>query len=323
MASRKKIISIVLKAFIGIAGFAVIFLKLKEDLTTENLSLIRHSASSLNGLLCLLACLLLIPVNWVLESYKWKCITAPVEKISLLTAQKSVYSGICLGNLAPGRATEFLAKIIFFKSENRPAISVLHFVNGMFQLSITYLFGFLALSLKINSFAADQSWIAYTSFSLSILVLIVFSMSLIKIDKLLHFVTRKILKEKNLPQFHFQFKLPLLFTLFSVSIFRYLVFSMQMLLLIFLYSGQFSSSIFIGTALYFLLTTSIPMISFLEAPIRAAIALVVYKDCGVNDSALAFASVSVWIANIIFPSILGYVFLLRQNFNFKLSRTKR
>jgi hypothetical protein len=193
----------------------------------------------------------------------------------------------------------------------------------MFQLSITYLFGFLALSLKINSFAADQSWIAYTSFSLSILVLIVFSMSLIKIDKLLHFVTKKILKEKKLPHFHFQFKLPLLITLFSVSIFRYLVFSLQMLLLIFLYSGQFNTSICIGTALYFLLTTSIPMISLLEAPIRAAIALVVYKDCGVNDSALALASVSVWIANIIFPSILGYIFLLRQNFDFKLSLTKR
>lgn len=323
MASGKKIISIVLKAFIGIAGFAVIYFKLKEDLTPENLSLIRLSASSSTGLICLLSCLLLIPINWLLESYKWKIITAPIEKINLITAQKSVYSGICLGNLAPGRATEFLAKIIFFKAENRPAISVLHFVNGMFQLSITYLFGFLALSIKINSFAEDQSWIAYTSFSLSLIVLILFSISLIKIDKLLHYVTKKILKEKNLPHFHFQFKLPLLVSLFSASILRYLVFSIQVFLLIYLYSGQFNSAICIGTALYFLITTSIPMISFLEAPIRAAIALIVYKDCGVSDSALALASISVWIVNIILPSIAGYIFLLNQKFDFKFKVAKK
>lgn len=312
-----------MKALIGIAGFAVIYFKLREDLNQENLSLIRSSASSFSGLLCLLFCFVLIPVNWILESYKWKIITAPIEKISLVIAQKSVYSGICLGNLAPGRATEFLAKIIFFKAENRPAISVLHFVNGMFQLSITYLFGFLALSLKINSFAEDQSWIAYTSFSLSLLVLIIFSVSLIKINKLLHFVTKKILKEKKLSPFHFQFNLPLLFSLFSASILRYFVFSVQLLLLIFLYSGEFNTSICIGTALYFLITTSIPMISFLEAPIRAAIALIVYKDCGVSDSALALASVSVWIVNIIIPSIAGYIFLLNQKFDFKLNSSKK
>src|SRR5688572_30961137 len=88
-------------------------------------------------MLAFMLAILLIPVNWGIEAYKWKLITAPIQWVSYKTATKSVYSGVCLGNLAPGRATEFLAKIIFFKIENRPKISVLHFVGGMFQLSIT------------------------------------------------------------------------------------------------------------------------------------------------------------------------------------------
>ena len=60
-----------------------------------------------------------------------------------------------------------------------------------------------------------------------------------------------------------------------------------------------------------------PMISVIEAPIRAAIALVVFKDAGLSDAGLALASVLIWLVNIIVPSIFGYLVLLKQNFNFK------
>lgn len=301
----------------------IVYLRLKDDFTADKLDLLKNTILSSEGLISMIVCMLLIPVNWGIESYKWKIITTPVEKISFKQAQCSVYSGVCLGNLAPGRATEFLAKIIFFKSDNRPKITVLHFVNGMFQLSITYLIGFIALAYQMNSFGEEYIWIAYTAISTAAIVLIIFILCIIKIDKVLDMVSKKISKEKQLEKLEYQFTKAQLFQLFGLSLVRYIVFFIQMAMLFYLFSGVFTFTIAVGIALYFLITTTIPMISFLEAAIRAAVALVVFKNSGVSNTELALSSVSIWIINIIIPSIAGYYFLLQQNFNFKFSSAKK
>jgi len=319
LAERKKIISTIIKVLIGLGSFFIIYLRLKSDLTSEKLELLGALAFSLKGIVCFAFCLLLIPVNWGIESLKWKIITEPIEKISFKTAMHSVYSGVCLGNLAPGRATEFLAKIIFFKIENRPKITALHFINGMFQLCITYLFGLTALLLQLKKFEGDNMWLAYTTSAIAVLIFIVFIFCLIKIDLVLNFITKKINKQQTLENFKYPFTAKKLIQLFGLSIIRYFVFALQFLLLIWLFHQQpLSFSIFVGMALYYLITTTIPMISVLEAPIRAAIALIVFHDSGISDTALASSSVLIWLINIILPSIYGYSILLKQNFDFKL-----
>lgn len=323
MNKRKKIISIVIKSLIGIASFLIIYFRLREDLTADKLELLKETVFSSQGLFSLLVCLLLIPVNWGIESYKWKIITAPVEEISFKNAQRSVYSGVCLGNLAPGRATEFIAKIIYFKPESRPRITVLHFVNGMFQLSVTYLIGFVSLAYRLKRFGEEQVWIAYVAISTAALVIVIFTLCIIKIDWLLEKVSKKITRQQPAEVSGYRFTGISLFQLFGYSFARYAVFFLQMALLFYLFSGVFSAGIALGIALYFLITTTIPMISFLEAAIRAAVALVVFKGCGVSDTALALSSVTVWFINIILPSIAGYFFLLKQNFDFKLHSSKK
>jgi hypothetical protein len=307
---------------IGLAGFYIIYYKLKDELSGGNLRIISDAAFSTKGTFIFIFCVLLIPVNWGIESFKWKMITAPIEKINFGTAQRSVYSGVCLGNLAPGRATEFLAKIIYFKNENRPQISVLHFVNGMFQLSVTYLLGFIALAFRFNSLSGEYSWIAYTSFCCAVVVMLIFIFSILKIDKVLHFASKKVFKNNDTSDFHYAFTSPLLFKLFAFSFLRYAVFFTQLALLLYLFSQQFTFSIAIATVIYFLITTSIPMISFLEGAIRAAIALFVFSGCGISDTALAVSSISIWVINIIVPSIVGYYFLLGQKFDFSFKKAK-
>ncbi|MGZ3920126.1 MAG: hypothetical protein ACXVNM_10460 [Bacteroidia bacterium] len=324
MIRHKKILSIVLKIAIGLASFLIVYLRLKGDLTPGNLQLLYDSVFSMQGASILFICLALIPVNWGIESYKWQLITAPVEKINYKKAMQSVYSGICLGNLAPGRATEFIAKIIFFKPEHRPQITVLHFINGMFQLCVTYLVGFMALAYKVNSFGDSYLWIAYTAISTAALVILIFILSLVKIDAVLHFITLRISKKQKTEVYHhYKFTRVQLLKLFSLSLVRYFVFFFQMILIMQLFAGNFNSDIGLGIALYFLITTTIPMISFLEAAIRAAVAIVVFKGTGLSNAGLALSSVAVWLINIIIPSIFGYFILIRQNFDFKFYASKK
>ncbi len=319
MRVSKKIVSTSIKLLIGFASFLLIYSRLKSDLTPEKLEILSSLAFSTKGLIGFGVCFLLIPINWGIESFKWQLITSPIEKISFKTANHSVYSGICLGNLAPGRATEFLAKIVFFKLENRPKITALHFINGMFQLSITYLVGLSALLFQLKQFEGDSVWLAYTTSSIAVLVFGVFIFSLIKIDFILNLITKKISKQTPISDFKYKFTAKDLFQLFGLSFIRYLVFSLQFILLIYLfYQQDLNFEIFVGIAIYFLITTTIPMISILEAPIRAAIALIVFQDSGISNSALALSSALIWLINIIVPSIYGYTILLKQNFDFKI-----
>jgi hypothetical protein len=321
---QKKILSLLIKIVVGLGSFGIIYFRLEHDLSAERMGLISNSLSSPSGLALIVLCLLLIPVNWGIESYKWQLITAPVEQVSYRTATKSVYAGVCLGNLAPGRATEFVAKIIFFYIANRPKITVLHFINGMFQLAITIIAGFIALAFQLRGLSATANWMIVTTSVIGTLLLAGLVLAIIKIDYLLNMLSRKISKNKHAEHFHYRFTGKMVFRLFFFSAIRYLVFFAQFAMLLYVFFPfQMTGTIFSEIALYFLVTTTIPMISVLEAAIRAAVALVVFRGSGIDDTKLALTSVLIWLVNIIIPSIAGYYILLRQNFNFKLFRSSR
>ncbi len=253
-----------------------------------------------------------------MEALKWKKITEQIEEISFTTAYKSILSGICLGNLAPGRATEFVAKIFFFQQQNRSKITVLHFVNGMFQLCITILAGSASILISLGTFSQNKI-IVYVTLSLAVIVFIAFVISLVKIKWLLKFVTKKINKTNE----HFEFSLSrkLISLLFGYSILRYFVFIAQFLLVIFAISAiDFSVNLVVGIAMYFLITTIIPMISFIEPAIRASIALIVFSNCGLSNLEMVLSGILIWLLNIVLPSIAGYLILINQKFNFKFSK---
>ena len=324
MLNVKKIVTTLVKILIGIFSLGIIYYKLKNDFTVDKLALLYDVAFTIKGVICVLLCIFLIPINWGIEAYKWKLITQPVEEISFKTAMQSVYSGVCLGNLAPARATEFIAKVFFFKPNNRPKITVLHFMGGMFQMVISIVFGLIALVFKFKNFNADNVWIAYLVCTLAILMFVVFIFCLYNLNKVLAFVSKKISKKNSVIDFDYQFTKLQLVQLFGYSILRYSVFFFQLFLLINLfYQGVFSIQIIFGIWLYFLITSIVPMISFIEAAIRAAVALIVFKNCGISNAALALASILIWILNIVVPSIVGYFILIKQNFNFKISLPKK
>jgi hypothetical protein len=312
LITSKKIISISIKILIGVLSFLVIYWRLKSELTPEKLPLLKTTFTNPSALITLFFCILLMPLNWGIEALKWQRITKPVEPISFLAANQSVYSGVFAGNLAPGRATEFLAKILFFSSEKRAAISVLHFVNGMFQLSITIILGLIALFYKTQDFSGEYLWIKYVGSIGGIILLIVFAWCFIKIDYLIQLIYKRILKQQQATSEPYHFSSSAIIFLLSFSVVRYFIFALQFALLLFIIKVPIGWEVFINIAIYFFITTTIPMISFLEAAIRVAVALVVFKNLNVSSSHLAIVSILLWLINIVIPSIIGYCILITK-----------
>lgn len=321
LSSYKNIITWLVKILIGLGSFAIIYWRLKDDLTPENTEALKNSFNTSFAWFLLITCIMLVPVNWGIESFKWKLITESIENISFTTAMKSVYSGLCIGNFAPGRATEFLAKVLFFKPDNRPTITILHFANGLFQLSITILAGLAALVLKFdpdNGVSSTQFVLIAILCALLIALFLLFIFKFNALQNVIFGLFKKSLASKSLP---YTFTKNSIAVLFGLSVVRYLVFTTQFVLILKLfYNGELNPGVIASVCVYFLLTTVLPMISFIEPAIRAAIAVLVFGGTQISEISLVTTAILVWLINIVLPSIIGYIVIVKEKFEFSAFR---
>jgi hypothetical protein len=264
--------------------------------------------------------LFLMPVNWVLEAFKWQKITATLQPISLMRALASVWAGLCVGNLTPGRFGEFAGRILFFHPEHRSKISLTHFVCGMTQLLTTCVIGVLAIVIFLAQQLPEQKalWISI------LMACLLFTIGLIVIFFRINRVYDWVSRRKWFHRFQFgsmEYSRVLLMKLVGISIIRYAVFASQYFMLLrFCGSSIHPFLLYQGIAISFMLMSALPMISVLEVFIRAAIAVMIF---GIYDShylLIALASSLLWLMNIILPSIFGYFIILFHRLEISVSK---
>lgn len=312
----KTLLTLSIKILIGILSFWIIYNRLVQIPHLKDQFLNFFDEPGMYLIIGFI--LILMPVNWGIESYKWKLITSQIEPISYKIALKSVFSGICVGNIAPGRAMEFLAKIYFFIPANRPDVTVLHFINGMFQMLITVTVGLIAVSLKLNQTDTTSNFIYYVMIG-GLCLIVFFCWTILNVsviqNKLKWFKWFRINQTAKI-----NFSRTLIVQLVTLSIVRYLVFTSQFYILFNSMSPQSNIiETFMSIAAYFMLTSLIPMVSFIEPAIRAAIALFVFNT-GDNTVLVVLSSTFVWIINVVIPSLIGYIIILREKIDFRSAR---
>jgi len=305
----KKRLSLFLKIILGVLCFIFIGVKLKAQFTPEKKELfIQTICSEENSIFFLVSILFMVP-NWFIESYKWQLITKSIEKISFISSVKGVFSGICIGNLTPGRIGEFAGKLLYFKPENRSKITVTHFICGSVQLFVTVIMGLISLVILLSYKSLSAHFLIF-SFVFSSLLLIALIYFLFNAEK----VYRKISKMKWLKKFDLgtvSYPKPVLIKLVVWSFLRYFVFSTQYVLLLKMCGAKGNYlDLFLPVAVSFMLMSSIPMISIIEVAVRAGIALVLFSENINNELLIVTASTSLWLINIIVPSIIGYFIIL-------------
>ena len=315
MIKHKKILALTIKILIGVISFWIIYSRLSHipHLKEQVLQWLAEPTMYV----VFIVVLFLMPINWGIESYKWKLITTQIESISYITSVKAVLTGVCIGNVAPGRAMEFLAKIYYFKPHNRPSVTILHFINGMFQMLITLSMGLMAIAYKINGSSQSASTI-YVALMAGVCMVLFFCWAIFNasyIQRKLQFI--KWFKDIGNAD-HLNFTKKIITTLISLSIVRYAVFTTQFYIIYHALSPQsMPFQVFLSIAAYFTITSIIPMISFIEPAIRAAIAILVFNSVTDNEATVVLASTLVWIVNVVVPSALGYVIILKEKINFR------
>jgi uncharacterized membrane protein YbhN (UPF0104 family) len=316
--STKNITSILVKALIGIACLGLLAQRLYQSYSVENMTSVATIFNSHNTLLILLTGVLMF-LNWGIEVYKWGIITQPMEIIPTGKLWQSVWMGVCIGNLTPGRLGEFAGRVLVFKPENRAKGTTLHFVNGITQLVANIVVGCIGL-LGFSSLI-DKNY--YTLMLVAeVIILIAFILFLVKINNIVRWLQKlPFLKKYDFSNLEIEGKL--LVRLLFLSTIRYFVFFFQFYLLL-IACGVHGNTyhIFGAIAIMYLLLSTIPMISVIEVAVRAFIIVLLFGSFGSNDWELSVASTLLWVINIVFPSVVGYVFLVRNKFTFGTKQSK-
>ena len=294
------------------ACLALIVQRLYQSYSAENLNSVKEIFTVYNSFLIALAILLLF-LNWGIEVFKWQLFTKPVERISFSKAWQSVWMGVCIGNLTPGRLGEFAGRVLFFKPEHRAKATTLHFVSGIVQLIVTIVMG--CVGLLCFSTMIDKSYFAFILIAEAVLLLL-FTLLLVRVNNVIVWL-RKANFLKKFDFSHLQIERPMLLKMLFLSTIRYIVFAVQFYLLLAACGVQGNIYHIAGAiTITYLLLSTIPMISFIEVAIRAFVVVLLFGGLGSNDWKLSIAATLLWLINIVIPSVAGYVFLVRNKFTF-------
>jgi hypothetical protein len=286
-----------------------------QDQLEESWRRIRASFHSVQ-ILYLLFAILLIPVNWGLEAWKWKISVQPIFPIRFAAAFKAVLSGVSFSVTMPNRVGEYVGRMMYLPEGNRLKTISVTLVGSFAQLLVTIVMGTAGLMILKTLLAAHfpefrigYQFIVYGLVLAScILLLVYFNVSaVVPLFKKWIPGHRYDYLVEALRQFHTR----LLIQLLVFSFLRYLVFMMQYLLVFYLFEVQVSAGIILAVmSTVFLAMSIVPSIALVEVGLRGEISIRLMGLFSANTLGIGFTSITIWFINLILPAIIGSLLLL-------------
>ena len=302
----------------------------EKDLSTVS-GIFLNFSFSLSAIILISIAGILIPVNLLLESIKWKFLISKLEKVSLWNSAKAVLTGITVSMVMPNRVGDYLGRVFILKTADRLQAVLSTILGSLAQLLTTIIFGLTAIIFIYPEYISIESnlgiWLYIGTIILIVIVIV------LSIFAYLNFsVTAEVLKKisgryatkigKYASVFSWYNNSELLKVLL-ISITRYLVFSMQFFLILRFFGVSVSYPVsMMLVAVVYIFITLIPTIALTEIGIRGSVSLFVFKHhfdlMELWNQELAIlvvaASTLLWLFNIILPAIAGTFFIFNLRF---------
>jgi uncharacterized membrane protein YbhN (UPF0104 family) len=246
----------------------------------------------------------LLPLNWFLETAKWKRLISASEKISWKEAWSAVLAGLAIGAATPNRVGEFAGRIFQLKSTPLRDGIVFTLVSSFMQVLVTVAFGFIGLLMtdpdKYFHSTKAFVWTVVVTGAASIAIGVLKSSR----GKIADYFSalRKI--DGTIQR-----------DVFLLSALRYVVYTIQFLLMLKICGVDAPVwTLLCAIAVNYLVVTIIPSVIFSEMIVRGTVATgVIGGLCG-NPGAAALAAVLLWMINVALPAASGLFFVRNITF---------
>lgn len=298
-----------LKILLGILLLAVIYRQLTQN-GLPAMWLDFTQQMSLSKLPLLLLAIALMPLNWLLESYKWGFLLN--KNYDVKTLLRGVIAGVTFGFVTPARSGEFLGRVLFLQDVDRVRSFYLCALGGMAQAVITYTMGVLCLGIVGGQLFNDwQTPMAVATGMAAVFLLFYFRFDWLNaLLRKLGFLSRLklLMSDNDIPS------PDLLIKTLGLAFIRYIVYVAQYVLLaLFFCKGGEVTGLIICTGLFLLLQSISPLTPFLDVPLRGVMALAVFGGLlQQNKMGILMMVAMALVVNLAVPALLGYFFILNR-----------
>ncbi len=294
---RQKLI-LSLKFFVMLIGLAFVFWSIHTSKTEFGL-LVEYWDSKSQNIVWVISILITGSIfNWFGEVKKWQKL---VGNITYIESLRQSIIGHSFALFTPNKWGEYGGKCLFYDRTQSSKIIALTGLGHLSQLFMTLLFGSFGLLFIYNSF--DNLELIQLKWSWLILL----SILLIGIAISLKTVRSKIWS------IWFQFKNikpEKIKATFLWSSFRYIIFAHQFLFLLWCFGAEVSYML--GLSLIssvYILSSIVPVLAIGDAVVKGSVAVMLMSFFGLPVSIVLLTVFLMWVANVIFPALFGFLWL--------------
>jgi uncharacterized membrane protein YbhN (UPF0104 family) len=326
-----KTYNLLIKLVILIAAYGFIYKQLFIDRDIHKFKEFFQGQIHNNIYLKLGFIVLLMFLNWGIETLKWRFLIRKSEVISFFKAFQAVFAGITISSFTPNRVGEFFGRVFILKNTNPIKGIFISIIGSISQLFVTIIVGSTGSIIFLYNYIDFDSNIKFWMFSGFIvfvlalnvfLLLFFFNVGLVRdfINVVIKNKWRRIRTYMNVFAVYSKQELSKVLLL---SFLRFLVFSLQFyfLLLIFGLNLPFFEAFMIIAVIFFVIT-AIPSIALSELGIRGSVALffiTTYFGSGASatynlELSILTTTTVLWVINIFIPAIIGTGFVFRLRF---------
>jgi len=235
--------------------------------------------------------------NVYFETKKWQILISPFQKLTLKDSLFQYFAGSFTAVGSPARLAEPGGRMLLLRKEIRINALLMTSIGGLIQNVVIGIAGLSAILLT----DMPISW-EVTS-EKGIIVYIIIGLVLIAVVFLLNIFTQK-LRYIWMQLKRVKFTLLIKVTLLTFA--RYVIYNLQLYVVIRFFSGDLALIEFIfWSPVYFFMITIIPSFLLAYIGIRGSVALLVFAQIGLEEPVLLTSVLSLWMFNVVLPAIIG------------------
>jgi Lysylphosphatidylglycerol synthase TM region len=285
-----------------------IYTQVVKQLNSLDATAWQHTGSAI----FLVVCVALMLVNTSLEGFKWYVLSNAAGGVGYRRAYSSYLAGVAFSIITPNRIGEYPGRILYLRAGNTFRYITVSVLGVLSQLWTVYLFGLAALVYYNICYPAVLPKIAL-GFCLiaNVAAAVVFLKFGVWLPKLQRFswVRRFGVYGKLLNRVDLKKQILVL----AISIARFAIFTAQYLILMkWLNVDLPAFEGFMLCALFFWVMAVIPSVALTELGVRGSVSLFLFQHFSTNTVGMLAATAGIWFLNLIVPSVIGSILILRM-----------
>lgn len=322
LLTRHKFFVTLGRVLLVIALLAILYYQLfeRKEVTLGELYGLFLEQLSVHYLPLLVGVVLLMPVNWLIETKKWVVLLQPIQQLPVFQALRVVLIGLTGSLFTPNRIGEYGGRLFLLEPQKRYQAVYATLLGACSQWIVLILLGWWALVL-----AFYQQWLPLEAINLQWLLILgglgsafllgcYFNLkSLLQWVSTWKWASKWTAPLQNTP-FHYYHK-KLLWAALGYALLRSLTYSMQYVGLLYFFGYESSTLIMlVGVLIVYLLQTGIPLPPSTGLLARGNIALFIFGSLQPQawSSSILAATFSLWLLNVILPALWGAWLLVRM-----------